>query len=529
MAAVAAVALAAGCAPAAGEEEAAGADDGAVLRVCADPGNMPLSNRAGEGFQNRIAEVLAESMGRRLEYHWHTYYQRGLARSTINAGRCDVLMDMSTDFEMGLVTRPVYRSTYVLVSGDMALKPESLDDPALKGIRLGVFQSSQARQALRDHGVRGTEVQYLFYDSSLQPEEHPAKLVEGVIEGRLDAAEAWGPTAGYYASRHGLTIHPLNTIDDEVLEYPVALAVARRNRALRDELDAALEASSERIRAILDEYAVPLVECEDCIVSGPLPSHGPYPEPAQTHFDPVAPAESLADLQRRLAAGSDRNEELQHALVGDDIGRIEFLLGQGADVDAVGPQGETALHLAVRGRQPAILARVLAEEPDLEARNRSGWTPLMLAVWSDQTDAVATLLAAGAGVDVAAGDGWSPLALAITYGDEDMVRQLIEAGADPNGTNPSGFTPVMFAVSRKQPELLEALVARGADVNRTNAAGITPLMLAAAVGEEALVRTLLEAGADRDAREGEGRTAAAIARGAGHEALAAEIEGPARP
>lgn len=94
---------------------------------------MPLSNKAGEGFQNKIAQVVAEAMGRRLEYEWRTYYQRGLARSTINAGRCDVLMDLNSDFEMGLTTRPLYRSPYVLVTRKgLDLVPTSLDDPALK-------------------------------------------------------------------------------------------------------------------------------------------------------------------------------------------------------------------------------------------------------------------------------------------------------------------------------------------------------------------------------------------------------------
>ena len=165
---------------------------------------MPLSNKAGEGFQNKIAQVVAEAMGRRLEYEWRTYYQRGLARSTINAGRCDVLMDLNSDFEMGLTTRPLYRSPYVLVTRKgLDLVPTSLDDPALKKLRLGVFQSSPARQALYEHGVSG-EVQYLFYDSATAPEEHPGKLVERVAAGELDAAESWGPVAGYYA--HATTL-----------------------------------------------------------------------------------------------------------------------------------------------------------------------------------------------------------------------------------------------------------------------------------------------------------------------------------
>ena len=99
---------------------------GAVLRICADPGNMPLSNQAGEGYQNRIAQLLGKSMGMPVEYYWRTYYERGLARGTINSGKCDVLMDMPEDYEQGLTTKPYFRSTYVLVSPrDKPVRPAS--------------------------------------------------------------------------------------------------------------------------------------------------------------------------------------------------------------------------------------------------------------------------------------------------------------------------------------------------------------------------------------------------------------------
>ncbi|WP_042810163.1 substrate-binding domain-containing protein, partial [Xanthomonas citri] len=298
-----------------------------VLRVCADPGNMPLSNKAGEGFQNKIAQVVADAMGRRLEYEWRTYYQRGLARSTINAGRCDVLMDLNSDFEQGLTTRPVYRSAYVLVTRQgLSLRPTSLDDPALKKLRLGVFQSSPARQALYEHGISG-EVQYLFYDSATAPEEHPGKLVERVAANTLDAAESWGPVAGYYAQRSGLGLVPLNTIDDAVLEYSMAWAVSRKNADLRDALNTALQQSAAKIAEILRRYHVPLVRCRDCVVAGELASHGPYvtPTPASTVPSPAASSQELAQLQLRIADGADPNQELAHALDAGDAVRAAWL------------------------------------------------------------------------------------------------------------------------------------------------------------------------------------------------------------
>lgn len=496
--------------------------DAPVLRVCADPGNMPLSDRAGEGFQNKIAQVVAAEMGRRLEYEWRSYYQRGLARSTINAGRCDVLMDMNSDFEMGLPTRPLYRSTYVLVTRKgLDLHPASLDDPALKKLKVGVFQSSPARQALFDHGVQG-EVQYLFYDSASAPQEHPGKLAEQVAAGKLDAAESWGPVAGYYAARGGLGVVPLNVIDNEVLEYSMAWAVSRKNAALRDALNAAMQRSAGKIGAILREYHVPLVDCADCIVAGDLRSHGSYAVPDDPDDTPSAQASSdmLAQLQLRIAGGADPNEELAHALDAGDGVRVAWLLRHGASADKPNLLGEPPLQQAIRNQAPLLVGELLAAGAKVENRDSNGWTPLMKAAWSNDGKSAAQLLAHGAKVEAVSADGWTPLDLAISYADADLVQALLTAGASVRRANPAGFTPVMFAVARNDPKILDLLLKRGAEADRANRAGVTPLMLAAAAGREDSARRLLAAGASADARDADGKTPAALAQQRGNAELA---------
>ncbi|WP_223875576.1 quinoprotein dehydrogenase-associated putative ABC transporter substrate-binding protein [Xanthomonas sontii] len=496
--------------------------DAPVLRVCADPGNMPLSDRAGEGFQNKIAQVVAAEMGRRLEYEWRSYYQRGLARSTINAGRCDVLMDMNSDFEMGLPTRPLYRSTYVLVTRKgLDLHPASLDDPALKKLKVGVFQSSPARQALFDHGVQG-EVQYLFYDSASAPQEHPGKLAEQVAAGKLDAAESWGPVAGYYAARGGLGVVPLNVIDNEVLEYSMAWAVSRKNAALRDALNAAMQRSAGKIGAILREYHVPLVDCADCIVAGDLRSHGSYAVPDDQDDTPSAQASSdmLAQLQLRIAGGADPNEELAHALDAGDGVRVAWLLRHGASADKPNLLGEPPLQQAIRNQAPLLVGELLAAGAKVENRDSNGWTPLMKAAWSNDGKSAAQLLAHGAKVEAVSADGWTPLDLAISYADADLVQALLTAGASVRRANPAGFTPVMFAVARNDPKILDLLLKRGAEADRANRAGVTPLMLAAAAGREDSARRLLAAGASADARDADGKTPAALAQQRGNAELA---------
>jgi quinoprotein dehydrogenase-associated probable ABC transporter substrate-binding protein len=508
----------------------AGAAGGGALRVCSDPGNMPLSNRAGEGFQNKTAQVLADAMGLRLEHYWYTYYQRGLARSTINAGKCDVLMDMSVDYEQGLTTRPVYRSTYVLVSPrDRPLRLKSLSDPGLKDLTIGVFQSSPARQALYDHGVRRTLVQYLAFDLGSDPEEHPAKLVEQVAQGKLDAAEAWGPIAGYYARRDGLHMLPLNTLDDEVLEYSVALVVARKNAALRDRLNDALERSRDKIAAILRDYQVPLVQCTDCVVEGNLPSHGPYPQmqPGQDRGDVVKTSspDVFVQMQQRVAAGADLTVELERAVDAGDGARVAWLLEHGADPARPGLQGDPALHQAIRNKATALVAQLLEAGANVDTPDKDGWTPLMVAALAGDAGVVSQLLAHKAKVNAVSKDGWTPLTVAIEYDYADLAKTLIEAGADPRAANPSGFTPVMFAVTKDEPEILESLLARGADVNRANAAGVTALMLAAAGGKEDVARRLLDAGAKIDVRDGLGRTAAQIAQAQGRATLVQLLSG----
>ncbi|MGV7195848.1 quinoprotein dehydrogenase-associated putative ABC transporter substrate-binding protein [Xanthomonas axonopodis] len=505
--------------------------DPTVLRVCADPGNMPLSNQAGEGFQNKIAQVVAAAMGRRLEYEWRTYYQRGLARSTINAGRCDLLMDLNSDFEQGLTTRPVYRSAYVLVTRKgLNLVPTSLDDPALKKLRLGVFQSSPARQALYEHGVSG-EVQYLFYDSATAPEEHPGKLVERVAANALDAAESWGPVAGYYAARSGLGVVPLNTIDDAVLEYSMAWAVSRKNAQLRDALNKALQDNAAKIAEILQGYHVPLVRCSDCIVAGDLPSHGPYttPAPASTARSPAASSQELAQLQLRIADGANPNQELAHALDAGDALRAAWLLRHGADANTPNLLGEPPVHQAIRNQEPDLVGLLLDAGARLDARDASGWTPLMKAAWANDADSVSRLLRKRAPVDAVSGDGWSALDLAVSYADAEVVQALLAAGANARRANATGFTPVMFAVARDDPAILDALLARDADVGRANQAGVTALMLAAAAGREDVAKRLLAAGADPAARNRDGKTAATLAQDRGDTALASLLNEARRP
>jgi hypothetical protein len=191
-----------------------------TLRVCADPGNMPLSDRAGEGYQNKILEVLARAMGARLSYYWRSYTGNIVGQAFGQADECDLLMDMPVNYPDSLSTVPIYRTTYVLVSrNDEKLSIKSLDDPRLRQLRLGVFQISALRQALSNHGVvANVQVWPVSSDTEWVPAHQPWQQVEEVVDGKLDVAAAWGPMAGWLKSMKGaqITLEPVNLMDNQV-------------------------------------------------------------------------------------------------------------------------------------------------------------------------------------------------------------------------------------------------------------------------------------------------------------------------
>src|SRR3977135_2799925 len=151
---------------------ASGAAIGAELKsltVCADPGNMPLSNQKGEGFENKIAQVIGEALGTGVQYYWRPSIERGLMRTTLSEGNCDLWMDMATDTEGAVVLAPLYRSTFVLAyRNDKGINIKSLDDPALKKLRIGVVQVSAMRQALAEHHiVDNTRTPHLIHSTAI--------------------------------------------------------------------------------------------------------------------------------------------------------------------------------------------------------------------------------------------------------------------------------------------------------------------------------------------------------------------------
>jgi mxaJ protein len=237
-----------------------------VLRVCADPNNLPFSNARGEGFENRITRLIADELHARVEYTWWAQ-RRGFVRETVTAGMCDVLPGVPVGFERTLVTRPYYRSSYVFVTRrDRGLSLQSFDDPALRRLRIGVQLvgddgiNTPPAQALAIRHLAGNVVGFTLYGDYAQPNP-PARIVDAVASGDVDAAVVWGPLAGYFARKQStpLRLTPVAGRPDPNLPmaFDIGVGVARRAAPLRDEIDRALARRRADIERILDEFGVP--------------------------------------------------------------------------------------------------------------------------------------------------------------------------------------------------------------------------------------------------------------------------------
>jgi quinoprotein dehydrogenase-associated probable ABC transporter substrate-binding protein len=501
-----------------------GAAPMAALRVCADPGNMPFSNERGEGYEQKIAAVIAEALGTTVQYYYRPGIERGMTRSTLNSDNCDLMLDLPSDAEGVLSTAPLYRSTFVLATRtDRNLDFKNLDDPRLKTLKVGVYQTSAIREALDEHDVRqNTVVHYLSHDADTNPEDEPVYQVKQVVDGALDVAAVWGPFAGYYkVMKHApITVTPVNLMDDDVpLEFDMTLAVRTTNRAFRDQIENAVKQQKDKIHAILVQYGVPLVKCEQCIIDGDLPSHGPYKEKPQ-YRGPAIQNVTIAMLDDWLAHGAKPNVELNNSVVADDPVRVSYLVEKKhADINARDSQGYTPLLNAVRRNSMSLVTYLVDHHADISRPDDDGWTPIMTAAWLDNGELVQYLAEHKADINAKNPAGLTPLGVASEYGKDVALVALLKVGANVNERIGSGYTPLMLAVAGRSDRSSKALLDHGADVNAKNSGGLTALMIAAAANQAELVTLLINAGADRNAKDENGNTALGIAQAKGNEAV----------
>jgi len=246
-----------------------------VLRVCADPNNLPLSHKNKQGYENKIAELIAKDLGWTVEYAW--FPQRmGFIRNTLrardpetNRWKCDLVTGVSPDSDMTSNTKPYYRSTYALayVKGkglDSVQTPEDLTKlppERLKSLKIGVVGRTPPVDWLLKNNLFDQAVSYQMQTGD--PEQYLGQIVEkDLAGGKIDAAIIWGPMAGYFANKSSvpMAVVPLKSEGDVKMDYGIAMGMRRGEKEFKQQIESALEKNKPAIKQILTEYGVPLVD-----------------------------------------------------------------------------------------------------------------------------------------------------------------------------------------------------------------------------------------------------------------------------
>jgi mxaJ protein len=238
----------------------------ATLRVCADRNNLPFSNEQGQGFENQLAELISANLNTKLEYVWWSE-RKSFAKTSLNAGACDLIVGVPAGMPDVLTTEPYYRSTYVFVwRKDRDLQITSLTDPQLAHLRIGIHvvgdDFAPPSIALARQGIAENIIGYSLFGEFGKP--NPArKLIDAVEKGDIDIAISWGPFAGFFArdERFPLVIVPVSPTAflGVPFSYGISAAVRIGNQPLKVELDRILTAHSAEVQQILARYAVPEV------------------------------------------------------------------------------------------------------------------------------------------------------------------------------------------------------------------------------------------------------------------------------
>jgi quinoprotein dehydrogenase-associated probable ABC transporter substrate-binding protein len=244
--------------------------DPKVLRVCADPNNMPFSSAKGEGFENKLAELLANKLGKGLSYSWYPQ-ATGFVRNTLAAHKCDLIMGIPQGDDIVQVTNPYYRTAYALVfkQGHGLEGVDTLGDPRLKGKRIGVVAGTPPGNNMTVNGLMANAKPYpLVVDTRV--DSSAAAMMHDLAADEIDAGILWGPMAGYYA-RHAasaVTVVPLvKETTGPRLAYRIAMGVRYADQEWKRQLNRTIQDNQPAINRLLLSFGVPLLDEDDRLIT----------------------------------------------------------------------------------------------------------------------------------------------------------------------------------------------------------------------------------------------------------------------
>lgn len=239
-----------------------------ILRVCADPSNMPFTDESGGGFENKLAELVAEKTGRKsVAYTWFPMVT-GFVRNTLRANRCDIIMGYAQGDELVQNTNAYYRSAYVLIfkKGEGLDGVETIEDPKLADKKIGIVgRTPPATNMAAANLMRNAKAYPLVVDTRFAPSMAEV-MIKDMLEGTIDAAILWGPMAGYYAKNSGADLAVVPLVKEKTgsrMTYRITMGVRPSDQEWKRTLNRVIKDNQAEINKILLDFGVPLIDEHD--------------------------------------------------------------------------------------------------------------------------------------------------------------------------------------------------------------------------------------------------------------------------
>jgi len=240
--------------------------DPKVLRVCADPRNLPFSNEKGEGFENKLGELFAEKLQKKLDYMYFPQ-ATGFVRMTLAAHRCDVIMGFPQGDDLVQGTNPYYRTAYALVAKQRSGLDDvaTLEDARLKDKRIGIVAGTPPATNMAVAGLMANARPYpLMIDTRF--DSSSAAMIKDLMSGEIDAGVLWGPMAGYFAKQASPPLHVTPLVKETSgprLAFRIGMGVRPADQNWKRQLNRLIQENQPAINKILLDFGVPLLDEND--------------------------------------------------------------------------------------------------------------------------------------------------------------------------------------------------------------------------------------------------------------------------